>query len=316
MKLNKTISLLLLTLAFSSYTQANDQYSPPWQHGQNNDAITRGLSFTVPDADNLADFHGNPQNPALSLYVGGNYFFAMAPLVKAFEDKYPEYRGKLYWETLPPGLLIRQMRNGGTVTVGNMTWNRQADVFLAGLKKVNEGIEEGLLVGPAVPYVTNKLTIMVSKGNPKNIAGLKDLGKKDIQLAMPNPEFEGVARQIKSSLEKVGGQQLVNAVYKDKVGQGSSTLTHIHHRQTPLWIMQGKADAGVTWLSEAIFQQKVGHPIEHVVIPDDQNTQAIYAGALAKNTQHPEAAQRWLQFITSPEAITIFQSYGFEPYKP
>src|SRR6202043_2974148 len=57
---------------------------PPWQHGENNDAIDRGLDFTVPEADDLADFHGDLDAPKLVLFVGGNYFFAMAPLVKAF----------------------------------------------------------------------------------------------------------------------------------------------------------------------------------------------------------------------------------------
>jgi molybdate transport system substrate-binding protein len=63
---------------------------PPWQHGRNNDSIDRGFEFTVPQVDVLADFHGDPFNAKLVLYVGGNYFFAMAPLVEAFEASHPE----------------------------------------------------------------------------------------------------------------------------------------------------------------------------------------------------------------------------------
>lgn len=69
---------------------------PPWQHGRNNDAIDRGLAFTVPEVDNLADFHGDLTAPKLVLYVGGNYFFAMAPLVEAFEEQHPEFKGGLF----------------------------------------------------------------------------------------------------------------------------------------------------------------------------------------------------------------------------
>lgn len=54
-----------------------DAIFPPWQHGENNDATQHGLSFTVPEVDDLADFHGNVSDPKLVLYVGGNYFFAM-----------------------------------------------------------------------------------------------------------------------------------------------------------------------------------------------------------------------------------------------
>jgi molybdate transport system substrate-binding protein len=289
---------------------------PPWQKGENNDALKRGLEFTVPEVDNLADFHGDITDPKLVLYVGGNYFFAMAPLVKAFEDRHQEYKGKIYWETIPPGLLVKQIQAGGTITTGNMTWTAKADAYFAGLMKVKELVDEGLLVAPAVPYVTNILTIMVPKDNPAHIAGLADLGKPAVRLAMPNPEFEGIARQIETSLRKAGGENLAKTVYEDKVRDGSAVLTQIHHRQTPLFLMQGVAEAGVTWQSEALFQEQAGHPISHVDIPADQNTTAIYAGAQVRGAPHPEAAKQWLEFITSPEAITIFRGYGFKRYEP
>jgi molybdate transport system substrate-binding protein len=291
-----------------------EQIFPPWQDGANNDATSRGFDFTVPEVDVLADFHGDPTNPKLVLFVGGNYFFAMAPLVQAFEAAHPEYKGRIYWETIPPGLLVKQMQAGGTITVGNMTWTVKPDAYFAGLQKVKGLIEQGLLTGDAVPYVTNNLTIMVPKGNPGHVTGLADLGRPGLRLAMPNPAFEGIARQIKMALTKVGGEHLANVVYGDKVKDGTTILTHIHHRQTPLFLMQGVADAGVTWQSEALFQEQAGHPIAHVAIPASQNTTAIYAGAMVKNAAHAEAARLWLSFIHSPQALSIFEHYGFKPY--
>jgi molybdate transport system substrate-binding protein len=287
---------------------------PPWQHGANNDAVDRGVDFTVPQIDDLADFHGDLSDPKLVLYVGGNYFFAMAPLVQTFEASHPDFKGRIYWETIPPGLLVEQIKAGGRITSGNMTWTAKADAYFAGLRAVNALIAEGLLTGPAVPYVTNKLAIMVQKGNPKQIATLADLARPDLRLAMPNPAFEGVAQQIKASLGKAGGEALTKAVYETKVAEGSAMLTRIHHRQTPLFLMQDKVDAGVTWQSEAIFQEQVGNPISHIDIPDTQNTTAIYAGAEVAGAAHPQAARAWLDFIRSPEALAIFERYGFKPY--
>jgi molybdate transport system substrate-binding protein len=291
-----------------------DAWSPPWQHGANNDAIERGFEFTVPDADNLADFHGSPMEPKLSLYVGGNYFFAMAPLVKAFEDLHPELKGHIYWETIPPGLLMQQLKAGGTITVGNMTWTVKPDVYLAGFEKVKEYVADGTLDAPAVPYVTNTLAIMVAKGNPLHIGELTDLAKPNIRLALPNPEFEGISRQIKASLSNAGGADLATRVYEAKVNDGSAVLTHIHHRQTPLWIMQGRVDAGITWQSEAVFQEQAGHPIGHVNIPAPQNSTAIYGGALVKGAAHEKAGRQWLAFIRSPQGLAIFERYGFKAY--
>ena len=292
-----------------------EQIFPPWQHEANNDTVKRGLEFTVPQVDVLADFHGNLNDPKLVLYVGGNYFFVLAPLVKEFEDEHPEYKGRLYWETIPPGMLVDQIKAGGTVTSGNMTWTIKGDAYFAGLNAVKGLIDQGLLDGPAMPYVTNTLAIMVPKGNPRGITGLADLAKPDMRLAMPNPKYEGIARQIRSSLEKAGGASLAHTVYDTKVADGSAVLTFIHHRQTPLFLMQGVADAGVTWQSEAMFQEQVGNPISHVNIPAEQNSTETYAGALIKGAAHPEAARLWLDYIRSAPALAIFERYGFHAYK-
>ena len=136
-------SLMVLAMTLPTLSAASDDCTcqaehypddifPPWQKGENNDAPNRGVDFTIPQIDSLADFHGDLTDPKLVLFVGGNYFFAMAPLVRTFEELHPEYKGKIYWETIPPGLLVKQMQNGGTITSGNMTWTVKADAYFAG----------------------------------------------------------------------------------------------------------------------------------------------------------------------------------------
>lgn len=289
------------------------QIYPPWSGGANNPVTEKGLEFTVPEVDNLPDLHGNPIDPGLVIFVGGNYFFAMAPLVNAFERQYPELKGRIFYETLPPGLLAKQIALGGTITVGNMTWTVHPDVYAAGLRKIESVIKEGYAIGPALSYVTNTLTIMIPKGNPAHITKLTDLGKPGIRLVMPNPEWEGVGRQIKASLDKAGGAKLVQAVYETKVKNGETILTQIHHRQSPLDLMLGKADAGVTWKSEAVFQNQIGNPIDFVLIPDSENATGTYGAAQIKDARHPKAAQEWIAFLHSPTALAIFERYGFKP---
>ncbi len=289
---------------------------PPWSHGANDPAVRRGLEFTVPEVDNLPDFHGDPCRARLAIMVGGNYYFAMAPLVAAFSKAHPELRGEIYYETIPPGLLARQIIEGGTITVGNMTWTVKADVFAAGIRGVQAMIRRGYVRAPAVPYVTNDLAIMVPKGNPAHIRSLADLARPGVRLVMPNPRFEGIARQIQAALVKAGGNELEDAVYVAKVKSGETILTHIHHRQTPMFLMQGKADAGVTWKSEALFQERAGNRIAHVSIPAEQNSTAVYAAGVLKAAPHPRAARAWVEFLRSPQALAIFAQYGFKPYHP
>ena len=286
---------------------------PPWQNGRNNDATHRGLEFTVPQVDVLADFHGDLTAPKLVLFVGGNYFFAMAPLVAKFEEDHPEYRGRIYWETIPPGLLVKQIHTGGMITVGNMTWTVKPDAYFAG--RQDQRADRGRHAHrPGRAVRDEPAGDHGARRQSKRIASLNDLARPDVQLAMPNPAFEGVARQIRASLVKAGGDALARTVYDDKVRTGTAGFTHIHHRETALFLMQGRADAGVLWQSEAAFQEQVGHPLMHINIPAEQNTTAIYAGAMVKDAPHPEAARTWLAFIRSPEAFRIFQRYGFGRY--
>jgi len=292
---------------------AEAQY-PPWQSGQNNDASNKGLVFTVPPADVMADFHGSINDPVLVIYASGNYFFAMAGLVRAFGETYPAYRGRVFYETLPPGLLMKQLAGGGTITSGNLTFTVKPDIMMAEQRASEGWVKDGKLAAPVVSFATNDLTIMVPKGNPAHISGLIDLGRSELALVMPNPEFEGVAQQIRASLVKAGGEALAKAAYETKVADGSTVLTRIHHRQTPLLLMQGLGQAGVTWTSEAIFQEQQGHKIDHVVIPAGQNTRAIYSAAVVTGAAHAEAARAWLAFIASDQAFATLAPFGFQRY--
>jgi molybdate transport system substrate-binding protein len=152
---------------------------------------------------------------------------------------------------------------------------------------------------------SNDLAIMVRAGNPAHVAGLADLARTGLALAMPNPAFEGVARQIRATLVKAGGEALAEAVYGRKARNGEAVLTRIHHRHSPLLLVQGLVDAGATWKSEALFQEEIGNPISHVDIPEAQNTRAEYSATMVKDAPHPEAARAWLDFIASETAFAV-----------
>jgi ABC-type molybdate transport system substrate-binding protein len=291
--------------------RAAEAQFPPWQNGRNDDALQKGVIFTVPPGDDMADFHGSLDDPALVLYVSGNYFFAAAGMVQAFGEAYPAYRGRVFYETLPPGLLMQQLQAGGTITSGNLTFTVKPDVMMAEQRASEAWVKEGRLIAPVVSFATNDLTIMVPAGNPAHIAGLADLARPDLAIIMPNPEFEGVARQIRASLVKAGSDALAQAVYETKVADGMTVLTHIHHRQTPLFLMQGLGQAGVTWRSEAIFQEQLGHPITHVDIPAEQNSRAVYSAAMVAGAPHPDAARAWMTFVHSDAAFAALAPDGF-----
>jgi len=306
------LKFTLLALAMFSAIIGFAQTTPPWSKGANDPATEKGYTFHVSDIDNIPDIHGNPFGAKLVIFIGGNQFFVLPQLIAAFEQQHPELDGHVFYETLPPGILRKQIAANDTITLGNLTLQVKPDVYEAGARVLKQ-MEQANQVKGIVQYATNDLEIMIPAANPKNIQSLKDLGRPDVALSMPNPAWEGVAKQISDSLRKAGGDSLYQAVYQDKVKDGKTVLTEIHHRQTPMRIMSGQVDAGVTWASEVRFQESIGNPIKGIVIPADLNTTATYAGGVMQDAPHPAIAAQWLAFLKSPQAQTIYRQYGFRP---
>lgn len=301
---------LAVALAFASGSVSFAQKAPPWSKGANDPAASKGAVFSVPDIDNVPDLHGNPADAKLVLFIGGNQFFVLPQLIAAFEQYHPELKGHIFYETLPPGILRKQIAAQGALTLGNLTIQVQPDVYEAGQNILRE-MEHNGQVNNVVEYVTNDLEIMVAAGNPKGVQSLKDFRRPDLRLSMPNPQWEGIANQIADSLRKAGGDSLYKAVYQEKVKAGTTVLTEIHHRQIPMRILNGQADAGVTWGSEVRFQESIGNPIQGIAIPAAENTTETYAAGLMVGAPHKEAATQWLNFLKTEPAQAAYRKYGF-----
>lgn len=313
MNLHKVLPIpaLAVLLAGTLCAQQSSRAMPPWSSGSNNPSASKGYEFHVPDIDNVPDLHGNPAGAKLVLFIGGNQFFVLPQLIAGFVRLHPELAGHIFYETLPPGILRRQIAADDTLTLGNLTLQIKPDVYEAGARVVQQMQQQQQARG-MVKYATNTLAIMVPAANPKHIRSLNDLARPGIRLSMPNPQWEGVANQIATALRNAGGEPLYKSVYQDKVAARSTILTEIHHRQTPMRILAGQADAGVTWASEVVFQKKIGNPITGVDIPDSQNVTATYAAAIMSDAPHPGPAAQWLDYLQSPEAQQVYHQFGFK----
>ena len=183
-------------------------------------AVLLGASpynFTVPNVDVVPDLHGNPANAQLVVFAAGNQYMAMHALVAAFQKEHPDIK-RVFYETLPPGILAKQIA-AGALQVGNLVIDPKPDVFLSGKNRMTIERTRGI-VGPAHTYATNTLAILVRKGNPKHVTSLRDLGRADVRVAMPNPAWEGVSGQIQAAYRKAGGAALVSTIMVAKRAAG------------------------------------------------------------------------------------------------
>lgn len=324
----RTLPVMLLLILISCICAAQDQPAqppdtettepkvyPPWRLGEmKNPATEKGREFIIPEANIVSDMHGNPTNANFVIYSFGHYYFLLGEFVREFMDLHPETKGRVYYQTMPYGVIQDQLENGGTLTMGNLTITVKPDVFMGGMAALEDMTEEGLLVGPPVPYMTTRLGIMVQKGNPKNIRSWSDLARPGVRLYIPNPETSGTAQRGVEAMTKEGGEELVDKIYEDKVESGENTIIQLHHRQTPIGLMKDEIDAGLTWRTEAVYQEKIGNPITVVDIPDEHNVTGVFGAAMVRNAPHPELARAWLQYLRSPSARRLIESYEFGVY--
>ncbi|HUN24979.1 MAG TPA: substrate-binding domain-containing protein [Steroidobacteraceae bacterium] len=282
-------------------------YLPPWGPPPPG----AGVAFAVPPFDQVVDLYGDAVDPQLTLFLAGNQFMVVPDLIAAFERAYPRYT-HVFVETLPPGKLAAQIASGALI-MGSLRITARPDVYAAGRPRIESLERERHWFVSTRDYAANRLAIMVAAGNPRHVRGVADLGSARVRVSMPNPAFEGVGRSIEALYRKVGGEALERTVMQGKVADGTTILTEIHHRQSPLNILEGRADAAPVWYTESYFQQRLlHHAIATIEIPEAENVHAVYTAAVLRAAPHPRAARDFVAFLTTPAAQAIFRKYRFE----
>lgn len=303
----RSLAAVALLASLSGFA-AGDVIEPPW-----NPPPEDGKNFTVPGIDNVPDLQGDVNDPNLVVFLAGNQYMVVRDLVLAFKEAYPAYQ-RVFVETLPPGVMVQQIEQGALI-VGNMRITLKPDVYAGGRRRMQELQRDKRWFSQTADYARNRLAIMTRAGNPDRIAEWSDLARADLSICMPNPKWEAIAvHQIIPALRDAGGDQLVEQIYTQKVEDGSNFVTQIHHRQTPLRIMQDKCAAGAVWYTEAYFHAVVTkHSISMVTLPDSQNRFSVYTAGLMSDAPHRKAGEDFLRFLQSPQGQAIYAKYGFLP---
>jgi ABC-type molybdate transport system substrate-binding protein len=103
---------------------------------------------------------------------------------------------------------------------------------------------------------------------------------------------------------------------EEKRAEGTTILTIVHHRETPLRIRKGTVDVGPVWSTEVVHADREGLRIE-VVEPGenlDQRDRVNYFITKLINAPNYENAKKFQSFILSEEAQKIYEHFGFVPH--
>lgn len=278
---------------------------------------TKDLPVIPPDRGD--DLHNLEvaEDADLVLFMAGNQFMAMDEIVAAFQQRCPEVE-KIFYETLPPGLELKQIISGGA-SFRDTVLNVYPDIYTSVNRKGMQLLEESRHIGKGnyQLYLHNRLSLMVPAGNPAGITKVADLGWDEVRISQPDPANEDIAFHIMDMYRQAGGEELVHRIMEEKRAEATTMLTLVHHRETPLRISKRTVDAGPVWATEIIHAKTTGLQFD-VVEPGeelDQRDKINYYICRLKNAPNPESAQKFMEFITSPAARAIYERYGFVPHK-
>lgn len=252
----------------------------------------------------------------LILFMAGNQFMAMDEIVRAFRKKHPRVE-KIFYETLPPGLELKQILAGAAIFR-----NKKLDVYPDVYSSVSENgmrvLEEKdhIRKGDYHLYLHNRLCLMVPAGNPAGIRSVADLARDEVRISQPDPQNEDIAFHIIDMYRQAGGDELVRRIMREKRAQGTTILTKVHHRETPERIINKTVDVGPVWATEVIHAKAQGLDVDGVEPGEalDQRDRINYYVCAMKNAPNPENASKFLEFIRMPIAQKIFGKYGFVPH--
>jgi ABC-type molybdate transport system substrate-binding protein len=250
----------------------------------------------------------------LVLFMAGNQFMVMEELIGEFQRLYPEVK-KIFYETLPPGLELKQILAGGAVFRGRVITGNP-DVYTSVTEDAMLELKQRGLIKEYYPYLHNRIVLLVPKGNPAGIKTVVDLGRDDVRISQPGA-MENITHYILDMYEKVGGKELVKRIMEDKRAEGTTILTVVHHRETPLRLMKGTVDVGPVWATEAEHAKRQGLAVE-VIEPGssfDQRDRVTYYITVLNSAPNPANAQKFVDFIMSDTAQGIYEKYGFVPLK-
>lgn len=180
-----------------------------------------------------------------------------------------------------------------------------ADVFAsANHNQMQNAIDGGRInAATAVPFASNRLTVVVPADNPAHISRLEDLANPGILIVTA---VEGVpVRQYTDAIVAKLGPEFSAAFYANIVSEEDNV------RQLLAKIALGEADAGLVYTSD--ITPDVADQLLPIPIPDAQNETAVYPIAPIADSANPVLAQQFVDFVGSQAGQAILQKWGFAP---
>jgi len=226
----------------------------------------------------------------LAVFTAASLREAFAEIGKQFEQAHPGT--KVAFNLGGSQELRTQIENGAP-----------ADVFAsADQKHMNALVDGKLASGPKV-FARNEPVVVVPKGNPAKIGGLKDLPQaKRIVIGVPEVPIGAYTLRILDAASKQYGND-----FREKV-EAHVVSRELNVRQVLAKVSLGEADAAVVYRTDAATAKD---KVEVISIPLDVNVVAEYPIAVLTHAREPKLAAEFFSAVLSPRGQEVLARFGF-----
>ena len=214
-------------------------------------------------------------------------------LIPMFEEQYPGVTVEGTYDS--SGKLQTQIEEGA-----------DADVFFsAAMKQMNALEDEGLVdADSVVELLENKIALIVPKDSTLGITGFEDITKAE-KIALGDPESVPVGQYAKEAFENLGMWDDVEA----KTSFGTNVTEVLS------WVAAGSADAGIVYLTDATTSDQFDQVKVIGYAPEGSVSKVIYPVGVVSASTKKDAAQKFVDYLGTDDALSFFAEYGFTANK-
>lgn len=235
--------------------------------------------------------------------------FAAASLTETLTEIAEDYKAVAPNVTLTfnfdsSGTLKTQIQEGAACDVFLSAGQKQMDQLDAAADPAvnTEGLDF-VAEGSRLDLLENKVTLCVPEGNPAGITSFDDLADKlaagTVLMAMGNSDVP-VGQYTQKILAYYG---LDEAALAD-----AGVLTYgTNVKEVTTQITEASVDCGIVYGTDAF---SAGLSAVDTATAE-MCGQVIYPAAVLKTSAHPEEAQAFLDYLSTPEAMAVFEAVGF-----
>ena len=205
------------------------------------------------------------------------------------------------FEEQNPGITVEGTYDSSGKLQTQIEEGLDADVFFsAATKQMDALAEEGLVEESSVKdLLENKIVLIVLKGQEGNYSKFEDIANAST-VALGDPASVPAGQYAQEALGNLGLWDAVSA----KASFGTNVTEVLN------WVAEGSADAGVVYATDAATKEDTVSVVAEA--PADSLAEpVIYPVGLVENSTKKDAAEKFMEFLSSDDAAAVFEKYGF-----